>query len=279
MLTSTQQKCFIEGHFGELLQGRLGENGPVALITLPCPQTGVEVEWHPDQPFAVCDAGHIPMIARDDIGVIFKALDAGPARGSWHFRSRFPAGCGTGASTAARLGVSRLLAGDGTPPERLAQLILSLEGATDPLMFARPMTCLWAPREARMLADLPQPPILRVIGGLWSPPRPTDPADLDFPGIGDLVEPWQEACLAGDLSAIGAIAHMSARRCIRHRGGPDLAPFDAICRETGALGVALAHTGSTVGLLYPPDFADISAVSDGLKALDLQHITSFVTPS
>jgi len=27
----------ISGHFGELLQGRLGPQGPVALITLPCP--------------------------------------------------------------------------------------------------------------------------------------------------------------------------------------------------------------------------------------------------
>ena len=28
---------FVAGHFGEWLQGRLGPDGPVALVTLPCP--------------------------------------------------------------------------------------------------------------------------------------------------------------------------------------------------------------------------------------------------
>ena len=31
----------VPGHFGELLQGRIGSDGPVALVTLPCPALGV----------------------------------------------------------------------------------------------------------------------------------------------------------------------------------------------------------------------------------------------
>ena len=32
----------VAGHFGELLQGRLGPSGPVALVSLPCPALWVE---------------------------------------------------------------------------------------------------------------------------------------------------------------------------------------------------------------------------------------------
>ncbi|MCJ7874462.1 hypothetical protein [Phaeobacter sp. J2-8] len=35
----------VAGHFGEWMQGRIGRDGPVALVTLPCPALGVRL-WH-----------------------------------------------------------------------------------------------------------------------------------------------------------------------------------------------------------------------------------------
>ncbi|TMV63484.1 propanediol utilization protein, partial [Thioclava sp. BHET1] len=35
------------GHFGELLQGRLGPDGPLALVTLPCPPLAARVTRDP----------------------------------------------------------------------------------------------------------------------------------------------------------------------------------------------------------------------------------------
>ncbi|WP_319800442.1 hypothetical protein [Pararhodobacter zhoushanensis] len=33
----------VAGHFGELMQGRLGSEGPVVLVSLPCPALSVEI--------------------------------------------------------------------------------------------------------------------------------------------------------------------------------------------------------------------------------------------
>ena len=32
-----QRTARVQGHFGELMQGRLGREGPLVLVTLPCP--------------------------------------------------------------------------------------------------------------------------------------------------------------------------------------------------------------------------------------------------
>ena len=42
----------VPGHFGEWLQGRLGPDGPLALVTLACPDRGVRVTRTPG-PFAL----------------------------------------------------------------------------------------------------------------------------------------------------------------------------------------------------------------------------------
>ncbi|TCP38104.1 hypothetical protein EV662_12129, partial [Rhodovulum marinum] len=35
------RRACVAGHFGEFLQGRLGPDGPVVLVTLPCPALAV----------------------------------------------------------------------------------------------------------------------------------------------------------------------------------------------------------------------------------------------
>ena len=47
----------IRGHFGEYVQGRLGPNGALGLITVPCSRTGLQAELrcgsrHVDDPLA-----------------------------------------------------------------------------------------------------------------------------------------------------------------------------------------------------------------------------------
>jgi hypothetical protein len=37
----------VAGHFGELLQGRLGPSGPLALVTLPTRAFAVTARFHP----------------------------------------------------------------------------------------------------------------------------------------------------------------------------------------------------------------------------------------
>ncbi len=42
-----RRQIAIAGHLGEFVQGRLGPDGPVALLTLPCPALRLHGLWHP----------------------------------------------------------------------------------------------------------------------------------------------------------------------------------------------------------------------------------------
>jgi hypothetical protein len=48
----------VSGHFGELMQGRLGPRGPVALITLPCARLGLHARLAPRLPLGLYGSGH-----------------------------------------------------------------------------------------------------------------------------------------------------------------------------------------------------------------------------
>jgi len=158
--------------------------------------------------------------------------------------AQMPPGAGAGASTAA---LSALALAAGVTRARVPGLCLAAEGATDPLLAAAPEGLLWAPRRARPLGRLPAPGPLEVVGGYLGAPVRTDPADRRFAPIDDLVADWA----AGRLDPVAA-ATESALRNRRLRPGPDLAPVLGAMRETGAAGIAAAHTGAAVALLFRP---------------------------
>ena len=125
---------------------------------------------------------------------------------------------------------------------------------------------------ALLLALFASDPDFEVVGGYQGPPRTTDPADDDFADIGDLVRDWRAA--DDDPGRLAAIATESARRNRRHRGGPDLAPLEDALRETGALGIVSAHTGSARVLLFAPGRAHPHAPA-ALAAAGLSGILTF----
>ncbi|MEM7496629.1 MAG: hypothetical protein AAF371_01400 [Pseudomonadota bacterium] len=57
------------------------------------------------------------------------------------------------------------------------------------------------------------------------------------------------------------------------RGPPSALP--AIAARHGALGIAVAHTGSAVGLLFAPGSASIPAARSALKTLGATGIRRF----
>ncbi|SIO32723.1 threonine kinase [Rhodovulum sp. ES.010] len=266
------RRARVTGHFGELLQGRLGPTGTVALVTLPCPALAVSAHWAPANGFGLWQ-GARPVLTRGQVRAVFDALGAGPPRGRLRLRAEMPPGGGAGASTAALLATMRCLAGGALPADAEAALCLSQEGATDPLMLAQPGCALWAPRMARILGHLPPLPALEVVGGFAGPGRRTDPADTRFADISDLVEAWGRA---GARETLAALATESARRNHALRGGPDLAPLMEAARQLGALGVAVAHTGTAQALLFTPGAVPADAAGT-LRALGLSAIARFRT--
>lgn len=241
----------VAGHFGEFLQGRIGPDGPVALVTLPAPGLRVTARLMPG-PFGLHGA---PFLERAAAAALWRAFGAAP-RGRLLLRAGMPPGGGAGSSTAALIAAARLVAAAlGAPPPdapRLARICLALEGATDPLMYAAPARLLWAPRTARALGALPPPPPLALVGGFLGPGQRTDPGDLDFADISDLTAAWVPAAARGDLATLAMLATESARRNLARRGGPPLAPLEAAAARLGALGLVAAHTGSARGLIFAP---------------------------
>lgn len=234
----------VAGHFGELLQGRLGPEGPVVLLTLPCPALGVRAVRVAAGAGLSLRGGLIsPVRARRFLGGLRL-----PLRGCVALLPEAVPGGGAGMSTAALVALARL-AGWRGDPLRLARECVAAEGASDPLMLPE-AAVLWASREGRVVRAMAPLEPCEIVGGFVGPPRRTDPGDGDFADISDLVADWR-----GDLQVQAALAAQSAAR----RWGE--APAAVLARALGALGWVAAHTGSAQGLIFAP-----GTVPDGAGA-------------
>ncbi len=231
----------VAGHFGEWLQGRLGADGPVALVTLACPALGVRATITPaelslTQSAPVMDLARLRSflhhLGQDETGAV--SLDI-----------EMPLGGGAGASTASLVAIGRAL---GCDTDLIARACVATEGASDPVMFDQPDTILWAPRVGQVIAPMAAVPACDIVGGFWGAHQRTDPSDVNFPDIGDLVRAWG---LADRLDGFAALATESAERTRMLRGPYD-DPMLHLAKDLGALGYARAHTGSARGLIFAP---------------------------
>ena len=261
----------VAGHFGELMQGRLGPNGPVTLVTLPCPTHLATVRWHPHGSFHV----HSPqrLLNRRTFASVFQALGQIP-RGRVIANCTMPAGGGAGASTATILALINVLAGKELTPDEVAQVCVAIEGACDPLMHETPDQYLWASRHGVRLGELPPVPSFDFIGGFDGDGIRTDAMDTNFADIADLIPKWIAACGANDLRAAGDVAQASADRNAALRGGPSIGALKHLAQQMHAVAVVVAHTGSARGLMFPPGAIPRSAPA-ALRSIGLRQICQF----
>jgi uncharacterized protein involved in propanediol utilization len=247
----------VQGHFGEYLQGRVGQDGPVALITVPCGKTGLQARLdhgNGDTSHSACDL-------LSSLGL------AGGKKIIVSFLS--PPGAGTGISTAKLIAAARLHGWQGSPDQLMAACVAQ-EGASDPLAFAHPERLLWASREARILGRMPALPAHDIVGGYFGPPQATDALDTNFPDVSDIARAWREA---RRLEQFATLASESARRCLRLRGPAD-DPTEGLAESLGAAGFLIAHTGSARGLIFPKDQVPSGAISR-LEAAGLSGVLQF----
>jgi uncharacterized protein involved in propanediol utilization len=261
----------VAGHFGELLQGRIGSNGRLALLTLPCPALGVRATLTAGPGFALTDKS-APILPMDRAITLMKMLDTS-IRGTVNLQAEMPPGGGAGVSTAALVALAKLSGWRGDPMT-LARACIAVEGASDPLMLSNPAQVLWASRQGEIITTLPSLPEIEVIGGFYGSPCRTEPNDLDFPDIADLIPQWHEAAMSRDLPQIAALASISACRTLTHRGA-QTEPVVSLAKELGALGYVIAHTGSARGLIFAPDQVPPGATA-ALKAAGLRSIVQFI---
>jgi uncharacterized protein involved in propanediol utilization len=257
----------IAGHFGELLQGRLGPQGPVVLVTLPCAALKVTASQTPAAQLSLHSAGQAiltPERARRFLASLNLSLNARVS-----LRAAMPAGGGAGVSTAALVALAKLAGWQG-PPQTLAQACLASEGATDPLMFPTPERLLWASRRAETLGQLPSLPPFEVIGGFFGPISRTDSKDSNFPDISDLIPQWTSAAT---LPQLANLASLSANRSLALRGTQS-APLASLSANLGALGHVIAHTGAARGLIFAPGQIPPQARA-ALIAAGARHVVQF----
>ena len=261
----------VTGHFGEWLQGRLGPDGPVVLVTLPCEALGASISL-------VRTNGRCPkppsLLSPSVIGAFLEALDIEPPKADTEVTVDARPGAGAGMSTAMLLALARAI-GIGASPEALANACLNAEGAVDPLMMDRPETLLWASREARAVRSMPQPPAFVVLGGFLGPPIQTVPDDSCFADISDLVPNWIAAAEGGDRIELARIAAVSAGRTTALRG-PEEDRTAVLAQDLDALGWCRAHTGSARGLLFEPGHVPVG-VEDRLRSEGYADVLRFAT--
>jgi len=253
------------GHFGEWMQGRLGPDGPVVLVSLPFPRPVLRA-WHiaGRGPLRLSGAGLTAGQARH-----FLQRLGCPLTGRVQMKPLVPPGQGMGVSTARLVALARL-AGCAAPDAVLARACLRAEGASDPLWCAAPERILWASRLGQRLGGLPELPRYQIIGGLWGAGQPTDPTDSRFPDISDILGAWQSA---RTLAEYAALASESAARCVALRG-PVADPTARLARNLGALGWAAAHTGSARGLIFAPGTAPHTTAAQ-LRAAGFRNLVAF----
>lgn len=258
--------AFVAGHFGEWLQGVYGPQQHVALVTLACPSAGVRVDAQRSQTLSLRQ--NRPVLT-DDMCCRFLGALGIEATLQIDMHVDLPPGAGCGMSTATLVALARAVGADET---RITGACVAVEGAIDPTMHSLPDGVLWAPREGVSLADVPPPPPVEVLGGLWGPPTRTDPEDTNFPAVDDLIGEW----IAGpDLTRAARIATESARRTTALRG-PQGDPTEALARDLGALGFARAHTGSARAMIFAPGQVPDRA-EDAMRRAGYAHVMRFQT--
>lgn len=252
------------GHFGELMQGRIGALGPVGLITLPCPVLWAEAALVPSSAFSLYQK--LPIVPPAQLYRLLKSLKLNTS-GRFRLNLTMLAGGGAGASTAALMALAK--AAGATDTQSIIAAVLAEEGASDPLLFDAPERLLWASRQGKVLAHLPSLPRFDIIGGFWGPVQRTDPNDHDFPDISDLLSDWPGA----GLSQMAQLTSQSALRTLALRG-PQNDPTKALACDLGALGFTIAHTGTARGLIFAPGMVPKTAAT-ALRVHGFSRITQF----
>ena len=251
----------VAGQFGAYFQGRIGADGPVVMVTVPCAALGVEVVAEPGA-FAV-DGADEAMARR-----FFEALGSVPEL-RFRVTQDAPSGAGVGISTATLLALAKAAGIEAT-----TEALLAVETAVAPVMLGAPGDVLWSPRKAEVARWFGPLPEFVVVGGFFGTLE-TANADNSFADVADIIEFWGAAIERGDRAALAGIATEAARRTTALRG-PDGDPTEQLARDLGALGSVRAHAGTARGLLFAPGKVP-GHVADALTEAGFADVLSFRT--
>ncbi|MFG2648358.1 kinase [Streptomyces sp. NPDC048436] len=248
------------GTFGELLQGVLPEEDGDFLVTLPVARWTMATYRHDprSREVQVHPAGKTKalQLART-IGKLAARKTGAATGGTLHVNSVIPEGKGLASSSADLVATARAV-GQALrvemPPSRIERLLAEIE-PTDGVLY--PAIVAFHHRSVRLRDVLGTLPVMAVVGideggsvdtvDFNRLPKPFTLADRHE--YARLLDRLSCAVRRRDLAEVGRVATRSAQmnQLLRHKWS--LEPMREICREVGGLGVAVAHSGTTLGIL------------------------------
>lgn len=253
LLTAT---VWAPGTCGELVEGTI--DGKPFLVTCPI-DIGSTIRVHRSgagfpEDFPKTAQG-IRLVA-EKIGLPLEEL-------SFERESILPPGKGMGSSTAdvaAAILATGLLGGQRLPPEEIARLALQVE-PSDGTMFQG--IVLFDHRRGEWFEELGEAPEINILvvdpGGEVDTIAFNQAAELDRlnqkkePQVRKALEYIRAGLASGDLAQVGRGATESALANQELLPKPDLDQMLKWAQDVKALGVNVAHSGTVMGLLLPPD--------------------------
>ncbi|MFD3440358.1 kinase [Streptomyces sp. NPDC058685] len=254
------------GTFGELLQGVLPEKDGDFLVTLPVARwTRATFRPDPRMSEVVVRPAHKQKALRLARTIVERApLPASgvPTGGVLTVTSVIPEGKGLASSSADLVATARAVGqalGIAMPPARIERLLARIE-PTDGVLY--PGIVAFHHRSVRLRAVLGSLPAMTVVGideggavdtvAFNRIPKPFTSAQRH--DYARLLDRLAGAIRSRDLTEVGRVATRSAlmNQTLRHKRS--LERMREICREVGGLGVAVGHSGTTLGVLL--DAAD-----------------------
>ncbi|OEV11268.1 kinase [Streptomyces nanshensis] len=244
------------GTFGELLQGALPEEGGDFLVTLPVARWSMATFRHdPGAGRITVRPAHKTKALR--LARTIAEETPGPAGGALTVSSVIPEGKGLASSSADLVATARAVANAlnvPMPPARIERLLAPIE-PTDGVLY--PAIVAFHHRAVRLRAVLGSLPAMTVVG--VDEGGAVDTVDFNrVPKSYSTAEGWEYARLLGrltsaiprhDLAEVGRVATRSALMNQSLRYKRSLEPMLEICRDVGGLGVAVGHSGTTLGVL------------------------------
>lgn len=273
------------GTCGELLQGVMAENDLDFLVTLPI-RAGSTAVFEPD-PRLNCVHVHPPHKTKSRrLAELILRRHGIPGGGRLHLCCELPEGKGLASSSADLVATARALTDatghDADPPE-IESYLRAIE-PSDGVMY--PGVVAFYHRQVRLHTWLGLPPALTIVtadeGGAIDTitfnrtPKPFTAADKSE--YSSLLRTLTAALAAQDAEAIGYVATRSAIMNSPLRPREHLDTVIAEARSIGALGVVVAHSGTTIGMLladtdpdHPRKLADATAWSHSFSTTNTVH--------
>jgi uncharacterized protein involved in propanediol utilization len=279
---------------GELFQGQIEDDNNKArrcLISLPCTEMYSQVVFDPDKSGYLRVSPGYKEKAKKTVEVTLAYLNAEGIGGLITIESTVPEAKGCGSSTAdcvAAAIASADAVGHRLREEELGKLVVTAEVASDNFMFHNAV--LFAHREGIVLEDYARRlPKIQVLGfdtaiDNYVNTLEHPPAEYSWrqrQSFHALIGAARRAIRTNDIELLGRVATASA--CINQEflPKPMFHDIQQIVRHAGALGMAVAHSGTVLSILLDPDdpFLDVKVdeLRNNLGTLGVSAVLLFHT--